>query len=104
MNKTNRNDAHVLLDLYKRSRMPESYLPPDDVREARNICRNIYFLVRQRTAVKNRIRDQSHRLGIDFSIIADQDLCRIAGIKLIHPINTFSLSCTIPPVQAIRCT
>lgn len=66
LNKTDRNDAHILLDLYKRSYMPESYLPPGDVREARNICRNRYFLVRQRTSVKNRIRDQSFRLGIDF--------------------------------------
>ena len=66
MNKTDRNDAHILLDLYKREYMPESYLPPREISESRNICRNRNFLVRQRTAIKNRIRDQSYRLGIDF--------------------------------------
>ena len=67
MNKTDKNDAHILLDLYKKEYMPESYLPSQEIREARNICRNRNFLVRQRTAIKNRIRDQSYRLGIDFN-------------------------------------
>ncbi|MCL4412103.1 MAG: transposase [Candidatus Thermoplasmatota archaeon] len=66
MNKTDRNDAHILLDLYKREYMPESYLPPREISESRNICRNRNFLVRQRTAIKNRIRNQSYRLGMDF--------------------------------------
>lgn len=66
MNKTDRNDAHILLDLFKREYMPESYLPSLETREERNICRNRNFLVRQRTAIKNRIRDQSYRLGMDF--------------------------------------
>lgn len=66
LNKTDRNDAHILLDLFKRSYMPESYLSPDDIRECMNICRNRYFLVRQRIAVKNGIRDQAFRLGLDF--------------------------------------
>ena len=67
MNKTDRNDAHILLDLYKKSYMPESYLPSREISDARNVCRNRNFLIRQRTAIKNRIRDQSYRLGIDFS-------------------------------------
>ena len=46
--------------------MPESYLPSKEISEARNICRNRNFLIRQRTAVKNRIRDQAYRLGFDF--------------------------------------
>jgi len=66
MKKTDRNDAHILLDLFRKQYMPESYLPPAETREARNLCRNRNFLIRQRTALKNRIRDQSYRLGIDF--------------------------------------
>ena len=57
MNKTDRNDAHILLDLYKREYMPESYLPSREISESRNICRDRNFLVRQRTAIKNCIRD-----------------------------------------------
>ena len=63
MNKTDRNDAHILLDLYKREYVPESYLPSREISESRNICRSRNFLVRQRTAIKNRIRDQLYRLG-----------------------------------------
>ena len=66
MNKTDRNDAHILLDLFKREYLPESYLPSYETREERNLCRNKNFLVRQRTSIKNRIRDQSYRMGMDF--------------------------------------
>lgn len=66
MNKTDKNDVNISLDLYRRSYMQESYISPDDIRESRNICRNGYFLVMQRTPVKNRIRDQAYRLDMDF--------------------------------------
>ena len=74
VNKTDRNDAHILLDLYKKSYMPESYLPSEDIRQSRNICRNRHFLTRQRTAVKNRIRDQAFRLGLEFSSYSKKNL------------------------------
>jgi transposase len=54
--------------------MPESYLPSKEIREARNICRNRNFLVRQRTAVKNRIRDQAYRLGFAFTSYRKKNL------------------------------
>lgn len=66
MKKTDRNDAHILLDMNRIGCIPESYLPDSNVRRQRDICRNRDFLVRQRTAVKNRIRDQAYRLCTDF--------------------------------------
>ena len=66
MKKTDRNDAHILLELNRLGYVPESYLPSVDIRRSRDLCRNRAFLVKQRTAVKNRIRDQAYRLGIDF--------------------------------------
>ena len=33
MKKTDRNDTHILLDLYNKSYMPESYLHPADIRK-----------------------------------------------------------------------
>ena len=66
MKKTDRNDAHILLDMNRIGCIPESYLPDSNVRRQRDICRNKDFLVRQRTAVKNRIRDQAYRLCTDF--------------------------------------
>ncbi len=64
--KTDRNDAHVLMDLFKRDYLPESWLPPREVRDARDLCRNRDFLVKQRTRAKNRIRYQSYLLGVEF--------------------------------------
>jgi transposase len=66
MKKTDRNDAHTLLELNRLGYVPESYLPGSSTRKQRDLCRNRDFLVRQRTAVKNRIRDQAYRLCIDF--------------------------------------
>ena len=74
MNKTDRNDAHILLDIFKREYMPESYLPPREISESRNICRNRNFLVRQRTAINNKIRDQSYRLGMDIDDFTKKSL------------------------------
>ena len=34
MKKTDRNDAHILLDLSRKQYMPESYLPSKEIREA----------------------------------------------------------------------
>ena len=66
MKKTDKNDAHILLELNRLGYVPESYLPSVDIRRSRDLTRNRNFLVKQRTAVKNRIRDQAFRLGMDF--------------------------------------
>ena len=66
MKKTDRNDAHTLLEMNRLGYIPESYLPDRNTRRQRDLCRNRDFLIRQRTATKNRIRDQAYRLCIDF--------------------------------------
>ena len=83
MKKTDRNDAHILLELNRLGYVPESYLPSVDVRRSRDLCRNRAFLVKQRTAVKNRIRDQAFRLGMDFGNFnrkTDDDLRSISPV------------------------
>jgi transposase len=52
MKMTDRNDAHILLELNRLGYVPESYLPSVDIRRSRDLCRNRAFLVKQRTAVK----------------------------------------------------
>lgn len=64
-NKTDRNDAHKLLDAYNADYLPTSYLPPKEIREDRNLCSARDFFVRQRSAVKNRIRYEANRCGIE---------------------------------------
>ncbi|MCL6002307.1 MAG: hypothetical protein M0Z77_11075 [Thermoplasmatales archaeon] len=61
--------------------MPESYLPSREISESRNVCRNRNFLVRQRTAIKNRIRDQSYRLGIDFVGFTKKSLSTLRDVS-----------------------
>ena len=84
MKKTDKNDAHTILDLYKKTYLPESYFPPKEIRESRNLCRSRSFLVRQRTALKNKIRDLAYRLGIDFRSFNK------ANIEMLKNVNTIS--------------
>lgn len=77
--KTDKNDAHILLDLYKAGYLPESYLPPAEVTRARNLCRSRQFLIRNRTATKNRIRDQAYRIGIDFKYFTKVEMKRLSS-------------------------
>ena len=79
--KTDRNDCRKLLDLNRANALPEAYLPPKEIREARNLCRNRDFLVRQRTRVANRIRDQAYRLAIEFSDINRQSLDILSSVS-----------------------
>ena len=65
--KTDKIDAHTLLDLYKKDYLPKSWLPDHKTRDLRDLCRNRDFLVRQRTAVKNRIRYLMYTEGAEFS-------------------------------------
>jgi transposase len=64
--KTDKIDAHVLLDLYEAHYLPTGYLAPVEIREARDLCRARDMLVKHRTAVKNSIKYHTYNRGIDF--------------------------------------
>lgn len=72
--KTDKVDAHTIMDLYKKDYLPKSYLPSKEIRDWRDLCREKAFLVRQRTAIKNRIRYQAYCLGIDFKIWSKKNI------------------------------
>lgn len=57
---------NILLKFNRPGYAPESYLPSVDIRRSRGLCRNSVFLVKQGTADRNRIRNQSYRMCIDF--------------------------------------
>lgn len=73
-NKTDKNDAHKLLDAYNADYLPASWLPPKEVREDRNICSAHDFIVKQRAAIKNRIRYEAQRYGIDLGTLTKKSL------------------------------
>jgi len=64
--KTDRNDAHELINLYKCGHLPTSYIPSRQVKELRDICRSRRFLGSKRTSAMNKIRDLAFRNGKRF--------------------------------------
>ena len=53
--KTDFNDARTLADLLRAGMLPESHRVADEIYELRVVLRERYFLVQERTAVKNRL-------------------------------------------------
>ena len=63
--KTDKTDAHILMDLYKKDYLPKSYLPSLEVRDARDLCRDRSLIVRQRVTIINNIKYHAFCLGIE---------------------------------------
>ena len=63
--KTDKNDAHTLMDLYKKDYLPKSYLPIREVRDVRDLCRDRTLAVGQRVAIVNKTKYHAFCLGID---------------------------------------
>ena len=62
--KTDKIDAHIIMDLYKKDYLPKSYLPLREVRDARDLCRDRSLIVGQRIATINKIKYHAFCLGI----------------------------------------
>jgi len=62
--KTDSIDAHVLAQLERTGFLPESYIPPKEVREQRELLRYRILLVSTKTRIKNRVHDIIDKLGI----------------------------------------
>ena len=61
--KTDKIDAHTLLDLYKKDYLPKSYLPKKEVRDARDISRDRALIIKQRIAMINQIKYRAFCIG-----------------------------------------
>ena len=77
--KTDKNDAHTLIDLYKCGHLPTSWIPPEELRRVRDLCRARRFLVSKRTSIKNKIRDIAFRTGMDFERFNKRTLDRLGA-------------------------
>jgi len=66
--KTDKIDARALYDLLRTEFLPEAYIAPRKVREAREIHRHRAALVKIRTSVKNRVHSLLSKQGIFFSL------------------------------------
>jgi transposase len=63
--KTDKIDAHTVMDLYKKDYLPKSHLSEKDVRDARDLCRDRSLLIRQRVATINKIKYHAFCIGIN---------------------------------------
>lgn len=66
--KTDKVDSEILPHLLKADLLPESYIPPRDMRELRDWVRFRAFLVGMRTKIKNRIHAELTRRGIRLGV------------------------------------
>lgn len=76
-NKTDKNDAHKLLEAYNADYLPTAYLPVKAVREERDLCSSREFVVRLRAAIKNRIRYNAHKSGIELGSLTKKSIAEL---------------------------
>ena len=62
--KTDKIDSETLTHLLRADLLPESYVPPRDIRELREVVRRRAFLVGMRTMLKNRVQAELAKRGI----------------------------------------
>lgn len=65
--KNDRLDAKRLAILLKADVLPTSYIPPDELRDARKLVRGRHSLVQDRTSAKNRIKSVLAERGITYN-------------------------------------
>lgn len=75
--KTDKMDAHILMDLYKKDYLPKSYLPSKEVREARDLCRDRSLVVGQHVALINKIKYHAFCLGMNVGRLGKKTLKRL---------------------------
>ena len=61
-------DSDVLAKLLKNDWIPESYVPPSDIREMRRIVRTKIQLKRDLTRMRNRIHFEPNRMHVDYEV------------------------------------
>lgn len=71
VNKTDRLDAKGLVQLQRTGTLPVVWIPPQDVRDMRELPRARMVLVRQRTRLKNRIHATFDKYGVPLPEVSD---------------------------------
>ena len=66
--KTDKIDSETLAHLLRADLLPESYVPPRDIRELRDRVRRRAFLVGMRTMLKNRVHSELSKRGIRLGV------------------------------------
>ena len=89
--KTDRIDSGILAQLGMADLVPQAYIPPQDVRDLREILRHRAFMVALQTRVKNRIHSYLWKLGINCEytdLFGKSGLKWLKSLDLREPFNT----------------
>ncbi len=86
--KTDSIDASTLCDLLRANLVAESYIPPKEIRELRNIARYRKTLVQGRTRIKNKIHAILTKTGLKLPY---KSLCKSSLQWIIEEIGKFSI-------------
>ena len=101
--KTDKIDSETLAHLLRAGLLPESYVPPREIRELRDLVRRRAFLVGMRTKIKNRIHAELVKRGIDLGVSPFTK----EGKSLLGGLGLDAVSQMLPLIEAldgqIRC-
>jgi transposase len=88
--KTDKIDSETLAHLLRADLLPESYVPPRDIRELRDRVRRRAFLVGMRTMLKNRVHSElakrGIRLGVPLFTRNGRELLRGLGLEAVDQV------------------
>ncbi len=82
--KTDKVDANALADLLRGNLLPTSYIPSKEIRNLRRLVRRRVKLGKQRTEIKNQIKDELRRQIIDYS---NRSIFKNDGIKFLEDLD-----------------
>lgn len=82
--KTDKIDAETLAHLLRANLIPESYVPPQQVRDERQVTRLRQSLVDMRTQAKNKVHALLRNRGVNFEF---SDLFGKSGIEYLHSLD-----------------
>jgi transposase len=102
MKKTDKNDAHTLIKLYKAGYLPTSYVPSNPTKQLRDLCRAKRFLVSKRTSIKNKIRDVAFRNGIDFENFNSRTKKELEGSSKLLEVLVDNLDCVSNEIKSLE--
>lgn len=88
--KTDKIDSETLAHLLRADLLPESYVPPRDIRELRDRVRRRAFLVGMRTMLKNRVHSElakrGIRLGVPLFTRKGREMLRGLGLEAVDQV------------------
>jgi len=88
--KTDKIDSETLAHLLRADLLPESYVPPRDIRELRDRVRRRAFLVGMRTMLKNRVHAElakrGIRLGVPLFTRNGREMLRDLGLEAVDQV------------------